>query len=103
VYPKGTATLWPARSATDRGSTPELSQGDRTRFVSPESDEPHVVYGGDPAAVVAALERVRRVASCRRRHPQDCHRAAVRPAFPVGREGLGRPGSVAPLPTAMSP
>jgi hypothetical protein len=38
-----------------------------------------------------------------RPHRQSCHRSAVRPAFPVGREGLGRAGSAAPLPTAMSP
>lgn len=28
----------------------------RTRFVPPESDEPHLKYDGDPAAVIAALE-----------------------------------------------
>lgn len=31
----------------------------RTRFVPPESDEPHLVYGGDPEAVIAALEATR--------------------------------------------
>ncbi|MGW0610253.1 AAA family ATPase [Streptomyces sp. NPDC002788] len=28
----------------------------RTRFVPPQEDEPHVLYDGDPAAVIAALE-----------------------------------------------
>ncbi|MFD8720596.1 AAA family ATPase [Streptomyces sp. NPDC059629] len=28
----------------------------RTRFVPPESDEPHVTFDGDPAAVIAVLE-----------------------------------------------
>ncbi|MFE7726046.1 AAA family ATPase [Streptomyces anthocyanicus] len=28
----------------------------RTRFVPPDSDEPHVTYSGDPAAVIAALD-----------------------------------------------
>ncbi|MEU3508785.1 ATP-binding protein [Streptomyces longwoodensis] len=31
----------------------------RTRFVPPEADEPHVLYDGDPAAVIAALEASR--------------------------------------------
>jgi predicted kinase len=28
----------------------------RTRFIPPQADEPHVLYDGDPAAVIAALE-----------------------------------------------
>ncbi|MEG8277102.1 AAA family ATPase [Streptomyces sp. AHA2] len=28
----------------------------RTRFVPPQADEPHLLYDGDPAAVIAALE-----------------------------------------------
>ncbi|WP_432134247.1 AAA family ATPase [Streptomyces sp. bgisy154] len=28
----------------------------RTRFVPPESDEPHLMYDGDPVAVIAALD-----------------------------------------------
>ncbi|GGT88876.1 hypothetical protein GCM10010244_12340 [Streptomyces coeruleorubidus] len=28
----------------------------RNRFVPPESDEPHITYAGDPAAVLSALE-----------------------------------------------
>ncbi|MFJ6294704.1 AAA family ATPase [Streptomyces griseoviridis] len=28
----------------------------RTRFIPPEADEPHLLYDGDPATVVAALE-----------------------------------------------
>lgn len=32
----------------------------RTRFVPPEADEPHLVYDGDPAAVIASLEASRR-------------------------------------------
>jgi len=28
----------------------------RTRFVPPEPDEPHVLYNGDPASVLKALE-----------------------------------------------
>jgi deoxyadenosine/deoxycytidine kinase len=28
----------------------------RTRFVPPESDEPHVTYDGDPAVVTAVLD-----------------------------------------------
>ncbi|MEV5874354.1 AAA family ATPase [Streptomyces sp. NPDC052101] len=31
----------------------------RTRFVPPESDEPHVTYDGDPKAVIAALDTTR--------------------------------------------
>ncbi|RZB18270.1 hypothetical protein StrepF001_14245 [Streptomyces sp. F001] len=31
----------------------------RTRFVPPESDEPHLPYDGDPAAVIAALGAAR--------------------------------------------
>ncbi|WP_234330064.1 AAA family ATPase [Streptomyces viridochromogenes] len=31
----------------------------RTRFVPPESDEPHVTYNGDPVAVIAALDDAR--------------------------------------------
>ncbi|MFD8047673.1 AAA family ATPase [Streptomyces chartreusis] len=32
----------------------------RTRFTSPGTDEPHLFYDGDPAAVIAALEAFRR-------------------------------------------
>ncbi|MEV6512222.1 AAA family ATPase [Streptomyces sp. NPDC051642] len=28
----------------------------RTRFVPPESDEPHITFGGDPATLIAALD-----------------------------------------------
>ncbi|WP_405935271.1 ATP-binding protein [Streptomyces longwoodensis] len=28
----------------------------RTRFIPPQADEPHLLYNGDPAAVIAALE-----------------------------------------------
>ncbi|MFF3345686.1 AAA family ATPase [Streptomyces sp. NPDC002779] len=31
----------------------------RKRFVPPQTDEPHLLYGGDPAAVIAALEAAR--------------------------------------------
>ncbi|MER5938898.1 AAA family ATPase [Streptomyces sp. NPDC001928] len=31
----------------------------RTRFVPPESDEPHLAYDGDPTAVIAALDVIR--------------------------------------------
>ncbi|MEU8502637.1 ATP-binding protein [Streptomyces lavendulae] len=31
----------------------------RTRFVPPQADEPHVLYAGDPAAVIAALDAPR--------------------------------------------
>lgn len=31
----------------------------RTRFVPPQDDEPHLLYDGDPAAVIAALEASR--------------------------------------------
>jgi predicted kinase len=31
----------------------------RTRFVPPEADEPHLLYEGDPTAVIAALEAPR--------------------------------------------
>ncbi|MFE9482736.1 AAA family ATPase [Streptomyces spororaveus] len=40
-----------------------FSEGDlqryRTRFIPPQSDEPHLTYDGDSAAVVAALEASR--------------------------------------------
>ena len=29
----------------------------RTRFVPPEADEPHIMYDGDPAGLIAALDR----------------------------------------------
>lgn len=48
---------------------------------------------GSPVAALDALLKAR----------SSCHRSVVRPAFPVGREGLGRAGSAARLPTAMSP
>ncbi|MEU9668658.1 AAA family ATPase [Streptomyces bobili] len=31
----------------------------RTRFIPPQADEPHVLYDGDPATVIAALEASR--------------------------------------------
>lgn len=31
----------------------------RVRFVPPQADEPHMLYDGDPAAVIAALEASR--------------------------------------------
>ncbi|RSO05284.1 ATP/GTP-binding protein [Streptomyces sp. WAC 05379] len=31
----------------------------RTRFVPPQADEPHLLYDGDPAAVIAALQAAR--------------------------------------------
>jgi deoxyadenosine/deoxycytidine kinase len=31
----------------------------RTRFIPPQTDEPHLLYDGDPAVVIASLESSR--------------------------------------------